>query len=242
MSEALSCLNKYFYDSKNEVHYLGSDKVVKRFEKSLIEGEVIEFDAPDLYIKNEDTVWIIEHFEIDCYKANRKGSLYRVEKNRIERKEKEYIASQEGNLYIDSINAESSYDDYIHNVKRNFENHYKKIEKYKTNLIEKCVIDNKSDIIVLFIIEDVSPLGSTCIDTEGNWVPINLLLDKYFLRMLKKRKDLDCILFLSSCSNNKNRWFINIHEIDEYMKNSYDYNECKFVNMKPKVIHYLKEI
>ncbi len=238
MNEAKETLRRYFSQTSNTVHFHGDGVLINKLASVLTDDCCEEYDAPDVYIKNENEVWIIEHFEFDCYKANRKGSSYKREENRVNNNEKKIVPTEEGVYFGDTINADSSYADYVGNVLKGFNNHYKKIEDYKQNLINDGVADEKTTFIVIFLIDDVSPLGTSYIDKEAIWRPIILAHCREFLQVLKNAKLVDGVLAVSSASEQKLIWFIDRNQIDEYLMNSEDYSECRFVDLKPHVVGF----
>ena len=108
----------------------------------------------------------MEHFEFDCYQRTRKGSSYRLEEARIQRAFDALPLVGNKAVLHDAINAPNSYEDYIKNVKQSFDEHYAKIDSYIQNLISDNVISDDSEVKVMFLIEDVSPLGTSSFSME----------------------------------------------------------------------------
>ena len=78
MDEALKTLMKYFGKSVNAtVHFLGSGNGVKKFAELFPEYILMDErpedqrDSPDLYVKKDNAVYIIEHFELDCFRSTK---------------------------------------------------------------------------------------------------------------------------------------------------------------------------
>ena len=236
MNEAVETLKKYLSNEINTVHYHGNDSLVSRFCDVLYYGKTVECDAPDMYIKIDNEIWILEHFEFDCYKANRKGSTYKREKNRIDRAESELEPSEKGVVFHDTIKADSSYVNYIDNVTRSFRSHYEKVEQYKKNLLEEKIADDKTDFKIIFLVDDVSPLGSSYVDERGIWRPIVLSHSKKFLQLLEESPLVDGVLSVSCGNSEKYIWFIDRRQINEYYNNVEDYDSCKFMDFKPHVV------
>ena len=134
-NEAIETLKKYFSEESNTIHFHGDNSFVTHFAEVLFEGISREYEAPDLYIKYGNELWIIEHFEFDCFKSSRKGSTYKREQSRINKIEENIKPTKEGVVFHNTIDANSSYNDYVNNVAKIFNSHYQKIEKYKSNLI-----------------------------------------------------------------------------------------------------------
>lgn len=248
-SEVYETLFKYFgHNETNTVRFFGNGNSVKKLFDLLpehlrddIRPEALR-DAPDLYMKDGETVYIIEHFEFDCYKHKRKGgSSYRLEDARINEKVKEITPTEEGVIMHDTINAESSYDYYTKNVTALFNKHYKNIPVYIENLKRISVINNESEIKTMFLIDDVTPLGTTAYKREkgygGEMVPITLARCIDFLELLKDKKDVNYVLACSKIESHDYIWFIDTEELDEYIDNIEDYKNMTFLSFKPHVMY-----
>ncbi|MBE5903281.1 MAG: hypothetical protein E7275_03240 [Pseudobutyrivibrio sp.] len=242
MGEAFDTLKKYFSKERNTVHYHGNSILVTKLEDALFRGTIIEFDAPDIYIKLENVVWIIEHFEFDCSHSNRKGSSFKREEYRVANAEEKIVTTEQGALFHDKIKAESSYRYYVDNVTKIFQSHYSKINTYKDNLIRDKIADENTVFKVIFLIDDVSILGSSCIDDDGEWQPIVLACCKEFLGVIEKSYLLDGVLAVSSCDDKGIIWFIDRSQINEYYLNAKDYASYRFMNLTPHVLCYSKVI
>jgi len=240
MNEATELLKRIFSEEKNTVHYCGEADLVEKLSDALYNGDIVDFESPDIYIKHDKTVWIIEHFEFDCYQRKSKGSTYKIEKSRIDRNYENIIPTTEGVSINDRINAESSYEDYIKNVNVSFCTHYDKVNNYKRHIIDKEAFDGKVNFKTIFLIEDVSPVGSSCIDNYEKWIPIELALSKEFLEMLKASPLVDGVLAISCINNRKRVWFIDRDHVDDYILNAEDYVHYRFMNSKPHVVGFMK--
>ena len=242
MNEASETLREYLSNDTNTVHYHGAGEGVFFFKDMLEHGRIIEGDAPDLCIAKDNFLLIIEHFEFDCYKANRKGSSSKIEQQRIDREIQQLNVPLEGRTYHHIINAESSYKDYCKNIKKNFEKHSKKIKQYKDNLARTGNITETTVIRVLFLINDTSPLGASYVDAEGNWRPVVLAHSKEFLVLLKNTEDIDYVFSTSSSGEAKYVWFIDKADIADYFLYTEDYEGGCFLNYKPHVVGWVKPI
>ena len=123
-------------------------------------------------MKKDNIVYIIEHFEFDCYSSTRKGgSSFRLEEARIEKRIRKVIPTEEGTITHDIIVAKSSYSDYI------------------KHLSESNIIKDNDIIKVVFLIEDVSPVGTRAYNRgdgyAGEMVPIVLANCAEFLELMK---------------------------------------------------------
>lgn len=118
--------------------------------------QINEFERPDGFIILEDTLYLIEHFEFDSSKVNKKGAQDRREFGRIKR-------TLEGcpvnTIYHDTVKGDRSISQYLENLLCNFHNHYKNIDLYIDNI--KKYINGFSYIKFGFFIEDTTVFGNS---------------------------------------------------------------------------------
>lgn len=237
---------KYFgTNEKNTIHFHGSEENVSAFLMVMEKYSIKRFDAPDFYIKDDRNriVYIIEHFEIDCYKKGRKGSGFRLEESRIYKTIKELQKEYAYEEYHDIISAETSYDFYINNVIKTFEKHYNHIQLYKDNLKTFLSFNEDWQFKVVFFIEDVSPLGTQVYDRNSSEMKlVNIASSIEFLTNFKAKEDVDFILSCSSCNNENDIWFIDRNNLDEYVNNAENYSQMQFMNWKPNVFYFQTEL
>lgn len=239
VNEAIRTLEHYFRNESNTVQYLGSSKDVELFADVLQYGKTIPNDAPDAVIIKDDIAIIIEHFEFDSFQVNRKGSTSRIEQARIEREQKKIQATEKGVIYHSKIKANCSYQDYIDNVTTNFLEHYKKIDTYKKNLLAKNITNPKMTIKIMFLIEDVSPIGSIVVDNSNNevqTVPVILAQSPEFLSLVSQSKELDYVLCCSFVGETEYIWFVSRNEISAYQEKQCNYANMRFLNNNPSVV------
>lgn len=236
-SEIQETLERYFSKESNTVKYKGTGELVKKLVDMSSKGVTHFGDAPDMYITYNNEVWIIEHFQFDAYlSSKRKGSMLMREEDRIRRKEKELEPSETGTIFHEQINGTSSYQMYIENVCTSFCKHASKINTYKQNLIAQNIIHQDSVVKVLFLIEDVSPIGAMAIDNKRKVVPIELGACREFLEIMKLYKGVDAVIACSEVSQTKFVWFISNDEIDTYIEQSSEYKLMQFMDFTPHVI------
>lgn len=238
-NEALETLSHYLRNESNTVYFLGADAGVRLFCEMLQNGQCIPGDAPDLVVVEEKTVLIIEHFEFDSFHVTRKGSTSRAEQARIEREQRLIPATPEGVVYHSKINASCSYSDYIANVSRSFSEHYGRIATYKKNLIEAGIVSREMTLKTLFLIDDVSPIGSIAFDLhsqKASTVPVILSQCPEFLQLLANSPDLDYVLCCSYAGNNEYVWFIDLGELPAYIEKQCDYANMQFLSNRPSVV------
>lgn len=247
MDEAIQALMKYFGKNENAtVHYYSSGNGVKRFaevfSENILRDERPENqrDSPDLYVKKDNLVYIIEHFEFDCFRSTKKGSKFRTEEARIERDFQRIEPTNEGTISRDVIDAESSYISYVKNVTDLFNKHSRHIPEYIDHLKDCGIIQKGDTIKVGFLIEDVSPLGTTAYDRgegySGNMVTITLAASIEFLELMEADTSVDFVLACSKVDSYDYIWFIDREEIVEYKANTENYADMVFLNWKPNVV------
>ena len=117
--------------------------------------------------------------------------------------------------------------------------HYKRIATYRRNLIERAVLSENMTTKILFLIEDVSPIGSIAFDRSRQGqeaVPVILAQSPEFLRLLSNSPDLDYVLCCSSAGNSEYIWFIDLHELPAYIEKQCDYANMQFLSNHPSVL------
>ena len=238
-NEAVNALFKNHSDTNGmNIQFLGTGKSARYFADFVQNGTYYADDAPDMMLKKGNEVIIVEHVEFDSYHVGRKGSPGRQEMARIQRKEDSVEATEGGILFSDAIKGKSSFQDLIINLRHNFNAHYSRISKYKENLRGYGLIDDSTQVKVMFLIEDVSPLGSIAVDVDGKQHPIIVLLYKAFLDVFRDATELDYILACSAAGNENFMWFADRIEIEEYYKNAVDYEKMTFLDFDVQVVGF----
>ena len=234
-NEAVRALFKnYSATNGMDVRFLGTGKGAHYFADFMQNAVCFADDAPDMILKMDNKVIIIEHFEFDSYHVGRKGSQGRQEMARIQRNEGSIEATKDGVLFSDEIKRKSSFRDLISNLCRNFKEHYNRIPKYKENLREYGLIGDSTQVKVMFLVEDVSPLGSMVLD-DNKQRPIIVLLYREFLDLFRDSLDVDYVLACSSAADKDFMWFADRDEIGEYYQNAVDYASMTFLDFDVQV-------
>ena len=102
-----------------------------------------------------DRVIIIEHFEYDATKWNKKGSETRRGDFRINKEFKDLDNQTHGKKLIHKqMNVTHSTENLRDNFVKVFTEHNSKISQYKKQLINDGIIKNNSDVVVMFCCED----------------------------------------------------------------------------------------
>ena len=189
---------RYGYTNKRSAHLL-----LKAINNA------ISCDAPDFYYLTDKTCYIFEHFEFDASQMSKnKGSFYKRQENeafkQIDIKTKERLLSKKASQ--DSV---TSYGAFTTPIKSNynkefwkinfistFNKHYDKVEQYKNNLVDKGIINNKTKIKNVFVIEDVTELGANRFDDAQNvYFPFEFDFCLDFLIKANKSKDFLITIF-----------------------------------------------
>lgn len=221
------------------IHFHGSAQPCQNYMDFLSQSHFIIRNAPDFVALGEKKAIILEHFEFDCYPVNKKGSQNQQEQARIDRKRKSLPIPKEGLVYQDTIQGQSSYEDYVKNLTKNFNSHYKKIETYKQNLLNDGLINSETEIKVAFLIEDVSPLPCSYIDRSNGRAQmalIDLAHSPEFLELFEQSPNVDFIISCSTTGKENWVWFIDRTQLPAYQENSIDYKNEEFIPWKPHVV------
>ena len=237
--EVTRTLNKYLYYKCNNVKYLGSDSGVRMFFDFYKNGEIIEGDRPDMVIIKNNTAIVVEHFEFDSSKTSKKSSSNREEIARIERELQKKTKENKECIHQDAIRASFTYQNYVSNVTRNFLEHYNKIEKYRSNLIGKNIITEDYIVKNMFLIEDVTPIGSVAIDINkdrNKEEPILLARCPEFLDLVASHHGVDYVMCCSYVGNNEYIWFIDCNDISSYKEWQLDYANMRFFENQACVV------
>ena len=238
-NEALQALLKNYSEEEGmDIRFLGTGNGARYFADFLYHGAYYVGDAPDMVLKKENEVIIIEHFEFDSYHVGRKGSPGKREMAKIQRKEESIEATEAGAIYSDEIRAENSFQDLSTNLCRSFKEHYGRIQRYKENLKGYELIDDSTQVKVMFLVEDVSPLGSMVADNEAKQCPVIVLLYKEFLKLFENAVDLDYVMACSSAGDKNFVWFADRREIEEYYKHSIDYEKMTFLDFNVQTVGF----
>ena len=112
-------------------------------------------DAPDMYAKIGDKVYILEHFSFDASKETSKGMAGQREEQKLEARISRNNVINEWQM--DSAQYSQTLYDFEANFNRHFDSHYNRIEQYKKNLIDASIAVDTDDFVVGFWIENQYP-------------------------------------------------------------------------------------
>ena len=227
---------KYFVNGA-EIHFFGNRSGAEKIVDFFSNGKKHIGEAPDMAIVLNGNCLAVEHFEFDCYRNDKSGSKNKKEMARIERAYSSLPISNMDVSLHDKINGESSYEQYVQNIKKTFKKHYSKIDEYKNNLHNLSFINVNTPIKTAFLIEDTSPLGTAAYDINGKY-DIVLSRSKEFLQLMRVSSELDYVIACSYDGNKNIIWLIEQEKIDEYESNIIDYANMDFMNYVPQVLSF----
>lgn len=214
----------YLSEKYNTVHYHGDSDQVLMLQDFLEHGKFFPCDGPDSYIKLNEKVLIIEHFQFTCYKkSKRKGDIQEIESDRIDR-------LGDGLSYDEKMKLTSGGKCYLDNATSSFDKHYQKTQKYITKCISLSNGISESDIKVCFLIDDVSIVGSSYLDrSSGVLYRANIANCMEFLNHFRKHPRVDWILSGSRNDTEDHQvWFVSQKYIDEYIRYATYYSDKHF--------------
>lgn len=239
-NEVFNALEKYFNREENTIRFFGSSDGPNFIAQLIQNAEKNQGDEPDALFINNEIALIVEHFEFDNTRNSKKGSQYRRELARIDRKKNE-LQGKEYHLH-DKFHCPSSYENYINNVTESFKYHYGRISAYKENLLKiPNLISDSMEIKTMFLIEEVSVFGSIVLErlgTKVNQIPVVLSRSEEFINLLKSSKDVDYVLACSTLISQPEIWLIDNSEIESYSEHLVDYANMKFLNLEANVVSH----
>jgi hypothetical protein len=129
--------------------------------------ELIPFENPDIILKLDDKIMMIEHFQFDASKyCMHKGNLDKALLPQRERAFDEFSKNNQFESKVFSttrIDCIYTYQQYTDNFKRVYYDHLCKIDNYKKRIIEHGYSKDENSIITAFLIIDTTPLGNYCL-------------------------------------------------------------------------------
>lgn len=182
----IACLNEDAIYLTSLLPLLGTLKPTKR--------------RPDAFAENGTMVLLLEHFQFDNSKLNRKGSVQNQTSANTSRKLNELLDDNTTHAVV-SENVKKCGIYYVENFRTQFYSHAKNIGNYKLE-IQKETGKKYDESLMGFVIEDSSPLGSVYYDHGPKCV--DLLFAKEFLDVFEQTCQLDFVIFAMT-GNNENR-------------------------------------
>lgn len=205
-SELEKVLNKYNFNNVECIVELDANKL------SCVLKNIRKCERPDAYSVVGDTAYIIEHFEFDSYRNNKKGSQSKVElAAKINKANNESIDLQ---WHITGeIERISSFKNYVDNFIKHLNYHYNQIDKYKNHISN--LHPNIKNYKIWFFCEDEDSIAPM-INNSQIACCVHPLNFKRVVDCLREKKELDGIIIGASFGDNTNHTlFINKKYFDK---------------------------
>ncbi len=239
-NELNRCLYKYWFLKSDKIEILNFDEscFLDQFFSEI--NKMVSFDAPDGYLRINNCIYIIEHFEYDSSFNNEHGSESKRESSRI-RKEIDTEVKTINN-YGESVTSIKEYDidistdSLVSNFKKIFNDHNIKIDKYIKSLKKINVIQDTDDVKVVFLMEEATPLGTFHIVDGHKMTSFNILNIKECVDVLKDSRVDYFFAFNTYCADKKTT-FISKDRLLKIEKNAKGKDNFKILDWKPNVIH-----
>jgi len=170
---------------------------------------------PDAFAEDGETVLLLEHFQFDNSNINRNGSIQKQKAAETKRELDRRLAVSKKNYVVTNETVERTGKNYVKNFQKQFNEHKKNIEDYKTE-IQQETKQQYNRYIIGFVIEDASPFGSVYLNNY-NPETIDLLYTKEFLDLFEKTLQLDFVVFALTGRNGYNKLsFISHNSINSH--------------------------
>ena len=176
-----------------------SEEVFNDIENS---KEIIPSERPDMIFVHDNLIIGVEVFEFSSYPSSkRKGNLIKRQESIIEKNNLEERRKTGKGYFATHIETNLSKDNYSKNFISAFNEHYAKINEYKSNL-KKINNNNK----LYFLIKDCTVDGNNIIYDNKPLFYFPLMNEEIF-NFLKNKSNIDGIIFQSKAVFNQNVFF-----------------------------------
>lgn len=196
------------------------------------------FNRPDFYSIVGNTLYLIEHFEIDSTKHTRKGSKNKIEEFNDEQKFQKTLESKEDDsavVHYGQIKAEPKIQYYLESLFNAFKKHYSKIGSYKQHLKEKGICTDEYEIKTIFIIEDTSIFG-TLYFNNGTKLLLPIF-GKEFTKYFGSIVDVELVICSSETTNDKTiTWALDKNDISLMDAYQVKFSDIELINLNPMTI------
>lgn len=246
MSPENEIINKYLR-MNHEVMYYGNPVAAGHALDILAIRK--EYEAPDFYAIENDTIWIFEHFSFDDAKRvkNNSSFLKRDEAERDRFHEKAADVNVLSAAYQSCVRH--TIQSYIDNLTSSYDRHYARIDTYKSNLLNEGIAQNGQEFHVCFVIEDSNPYGTTYWDDsladkpDGYPAPVLFLPKCYeFLLLFKDSPKVDSIISLNK-EDEKTYciWYLDKESLDQHLGQSIKLADIKDTGIEGLTAHAIFE-
>ncbi len=223
MKELEEIIEKFFSKESSALLYYNLNQQLF----SDVVKNVKPYERPDILSIFKNKIVGIEHFEFDSFNRTSKGSEYRTNEFKIQKRFEKIMNDElKCKNFVsmhDKITGNSNMKNYFDNFQKAFLNHYNKIDDYVDHIKEEFDCSQK-EIHICFFAEDVSPLGSVYIKDEKIDLLTPLFSDT-IIEMLKNSPKVEYLI-------------IGTYALSEYklviIENKIDVLE-KYKNERPKI-------
>ena len=187
MNEHQHLINDYLCVNKT-IRNAGFHAISAEQCNQLLHG-LIPYERPDMYADLDDLVIILEHFEFDASRQNRKGMMGKEEENHLKRRIEQ--AKPDGKFYIDCARYDISLEDWQKNFESCFQSHYDRIDVYKRRITD-IIGNNEKPIRIGFFVENqFSPI----INIFGDIAELQYCDTVQFANVILANQNIDFLLF-----------------------------------------------
>jgi|GEM_PF-2948869 len=228
-------------NNNNAVNYYGetSKRYLELFSKRMETMNIAHFDRPDIVIGDNSFTYFFEHFIFDSSENTKKGTEMRKEEARVTRDfdlhaNKSLRKSPDKTVIKrDIYTSDRSIQNYISNYKRNFTNHYKKLENYmKHAKVDELQMPYEFG----FVIENSSNLPDIVLDENDKTqilLPIHL---KELLDLMENSPEIKNIFYITQSNMSKYSvfYFRNEGTLSQEIEDLgiKDYTDKELINLK----------
>ncbi len=225
---------KHKYLKPNNYYGYYSKIIAKKLLKIL--NNAICCERPDFYYIESDICYICEHFEFDAsINKAKKGSMFKRAEHQTRVKIKHEFEDKMTNnppseteisnygAISKGIHYKQDKNSWKSNFISAFDNHYLKIEDYRNNLISKKIINDKTIIKYIFIIEDTTIFGAfKNIKMDKICYPFDF---SFGIDVLQKAKRVNYFIFLNE--SQEELFFVNRSSFNKMKKYVLNFEKTK---------------
>lgn len=218
---------KYFQHGEFRIKYSSTCN----FRQSMLFqlwNKLEEYERPDIIAFDEKQLLIIEHFGFDgTHEARKGGMVGQRTENELKQAYQRLCKSQTSmNFQVKDIDKKETPEDYIRNLSKHYDAHYKRIPQYINKVIEEKQLQSPQISVGFFIENDFPPIYSVA---SGEIKMVHLFDTKQFLDLFENSPLLDFVLF-GHISGTPELYYIDKSAISYSRENEIDLTEVQFQN------------
>ena len=191
-----------------------------------------EHESPDIIAFDEKQLLIMEHFGFDGTHEARKGGMkgQRTE-NELKQAYQRLCERQTSmELQVKDIDKKETPEDYIRNLSKHYDAHYRRIPQYINKVIAEKQLQSPQISVGFFIENDFPPIYSKYSVAGGEMKMVHLFDTKQFLDLFENSPLLDFVLFGHS-SGTPELYYMDKASINYSRENEIDLREVQFHNL-----------